>query len=429
MKNLSIFQIIFLCIFVLFVLAGLLIVAIYDRQGSSRNVPEAIVWGSLTEKQFRAVVGTLSDDQTFRVAYVEKRAESFDSELTEALASGKGPDIVLLPQDSILRQSDRIFLIPFETIPERTFKDTFIEEGEMYLTGDGILAIPFSVDPMVMYWNRDIFSTAGIAKPPATWEELVSISPQLTAKDSNRNIVRSAVSLGEFSNISNAKSIISSLFFQLDVPIVERVSDRLSASLFQSENFAVGRGQSALSFYTQFADPLSRVYSWNRSLPLSRNAFLGGNVAIYFGFASEVYDLRAKNPNLNYDVALFPQLQDAKKKVVFGKMNALSVLKTSRDIANSIRIIQLLAGIEALRELSKVTGLPPARRDLLSERPNDSYQAIFYTGALQSHAWLDPDRVSTDMIFRDMVESVVSGKESLGESISRAEADLKALLQ
>ena len=152
-------------------------------------------------------------------------------------------------------------------------------------------------------------------------------------------------------------------------------------------------------------------------------------MAIYFGFASEVYDLRAKNPNLNYDVALFPQLQDAKKKVVFGKMNALSVLKTSRDIANSIRIIQLLAGIEALRELSKVTGLPPARRDLLSERPNDSYQAIFYTGALQSHAWLDPDRVSTDMIFRDMVESVVSGKESLGESISRAEADLKALLQ
>ena len=59
-------------------------------------------------------------------------------------------------------------------ISERDFKNTYIEEGELYLAANGILGLPITVDPMVMYWNRDIFSSAAIAAPPSYWDEFLT---------------------------------------------------------------------------------------------------------------------------------------------------------------------------------------------------------------------------------------------------------------
>ncbi len=46
----------------------------------------------------------------------------------------------------------------------------------------------------------------------------------------------------------------------------------------------------------------------------SKNMFLAGDLALYFGFASELDDLKNKNPNLNFDVTLFPQTGDLNLK-------------------------------------------------------------------------------------------------------------------
>lgn len=43
------------------------------------------------------------------------------------------------------------------------------------MTKDSIIAFPLTIDPLVMYWNRDILSNAGIVKPPAYWDEIYSI--------------------------------------------------------------------------------------------------------------------------------------------------------------------------------------------------------------------------------------------------------------
>ena len=77
-----------------------------------------------------------------------------------------------MAQDGIVRNQDKIIEIPYDTISGRDFKNTFIEEGEMYLTENGVLGLPFTIDPMVMYWNRDIFQSVGIANPPEFWDEL-----------------------------------------------------------------------------------------------------------------------------------------------------------------------------------------------------------------------------------------------------------------
>jgi hypothetical protein len=83
--------------------------------------------------------------------YVEKTEEEFDLAFIEALASGVGPDVFMLPSGKILKYRNKIYVIPYNVFSQRQFRDTFIEGAEIYMAPEGVLAFPVSVDPLVMY--------------------------------------------------------------------------------------------------------------------------------------------------------------------------------------------------------------------------------------------------------------------------------------
>ena len=72
--------------------------------------------------------------------------------------------------------------------------------------------------------------------------------------------------------------------------------------------------------------------------------------------------------------------------------------------------------------------MPPARRDLLSDKPDDDAFSVFYDAALQSQGWLDPDTKRTDLLFRDMIESVTSGRARTTEAVGKASREVDALI-
>lgn len=430
MKNTSFFQVILIASFVFLAFFGLLLFGNYKGSSAGANVPVAVIWGTIPKSQFNAMAAAYKDDPTFKVQYEENLSSGIETDLVNALASGRGPDLVLLPQDSIYSQRDRIYQIPLSEIPEQTFRDTFIDEATLYLFSDGFLALPISIDPLLVYWNRDIFNSASVASPPSSWEEFINLVPQLVIKDTNGDITQSAVALGNYANVKNSKEILSAMLFQAGVPIVSNSSfGSVRADLSRASDDEDLVGVSVLNFYTQFADPQSPAYSWNRGLPQSQSAFLAGNLAIYFGFSSELPSLRLKNPNLNFDVAAFPQLKNSAKKITFGRMVGASVLKTSGDIENSIRIAKMLSAAPAISALNKVSGLPAVRRDLLNASSGDRYASIFNSAALQSRAWLDPNRLQTDFIFRDMVESIISGSMRVNGAIGTAEEKMNVFFR
>ncbi|OHA27019.1 MAG: hypothetical protein A3D52_00965 [Candidatus Taylorbacteria bacterium RIFCSPHIGHO2_02_FULL_44_36] len=421
MKRITIFQLVLLSVFVAMALGGLILFSRYKGSSAGQNFPTAEVWGIIPTEQFSAIQEAFQEqrDETFKVNYTEKQPAVFYGDLIEALAAGNSPDLIIIPENLLLKLRSKIFEIPFESLSERIFRDTYLDEGELFLTATGVAALPFSVNPLVMYWNRDIFATAGLAKPPTVWDEFISLAQTLTDKDQNGNIFRSAVALGEFDNIINAKEILSALFLQIGAPPLAAASGGANSA----------SGALALNFYTQFSNPLGLTYSWNKSLTDSRDAFLAGDLAIYFGFASELTNLRARNPNLYFDVAPFPQPKGAKKSLTFGKLYGIAVLKSSRDIANSARIAFLLTSNQALKAFSQKSGLPPVRRDLLAAKPTDAYGALFYGEALKSRGWLDPDYWATSATFKEMIESVSSGKARPSEAVGEMEEEVGKLMK
>lgn len=425
------FQIILTGVFGAFILIGVLFFA-FAHSSNTSTTARVTVWGTMDSALFSDFLkeANLANNKQTTIIYVQKPKATFDQDFIEGLASGKGPDLFFLPQDEILKQQNKIFLIPFSSYPERDYKNNFVQEGELYLTADGTYGLPFLVDPLVMYWNRDMFTNAGLSVPPKFWSEFYDLASKLTVKDQNFNISKSAFALGEYANVTNANEILSLLILQAGNPITARhtFDNGIDNKFADRMNKTVAPTESALNFYTEFADPLKPFYSWNRSMPESKKAFLAGDLAVYFGFASELPEIRLKNPNLNFDVAPVPQVQDAGRVTTYGRMVALAIPKTSQNIAAAFTAAANMTDTTSQQALVKVLGLPPVRRELLANKPAEAFLSSFYAGAIQARSWLSPDPSTLSPIFRDMVESVTSGRMSISQVVGKTAQSLDAVL-
>lgn len=416
------FQTIILGIFGFFIIAGLLAVALAKQHGG----PDAVslsLWGALQKSAVEEIIRGSFDAETLRVSYREVPEEALDKELIEALAAGRGPDMVLLPLEFSLRFRDKLQLIPYASYSERAYKDAFVQEGDLFLTLQGIIALPFALDPLVMYWNRDFLDEAGIAAPPKYWDEFLSLARELTEKDDLGNLSRSAVSLGEYRNVSHAKEILAALFLQGGNQIVATGESGRRVTLNQAGSGPI------VDFFTEFANPQKPLYSWNRSLPASKNRFLASKLAIYFGLGSEYAELRKGNPNVDFDVALFPRPRSASVGLTYGRLTGVAVLRTSPNRAKALEVALTLTAPRAGALLQSRTGLPPVQRTLLAQKPTDAYGAVMYDSASRARGFLDPDPKVTAEALKIMIESITSGKARSGEALQRAQLEMQSALR
>jgi len=422
------FQLILLGVFGVLIVVAVVIFSVVGSK--NKNVTASItIWGDFSSHEFNTFLNMagLNQDNSLTVRYVEKLTETLDQDLTEALATGTGPDLVILTQDKLWKHRNKLLLVPYESINERDFKTTFVEEGELFLAAGGVYGFPLIMDPMVLYYNRDHLTRAGVAKPISYWDEMYTTALNLTEKDAAGNITRSAMALGESRNIPHSKEIVSMLMLQAGTPITQFIGSDLRPTLMGTGSGSFSPSESALDFYTQFSNPAKPYHTWNRSLLPAQTHFTSGDSTYYLGFASELSELRAKNPKLNLGVASVPQSRVSPNTITYGNLRAISITKSTRNPGPALTAALKLASRDSVGVLSELIYLPPARRDLLTQRPTDNFMSLFYEVSLQSRAWLDPNDASTELVFREMIESVTSGRARTGEAVRKANSELDTL--
>ncbi len=413
-------------VFGILVFSGLIPIGNKDKTVVTGSV---VLWGTMKSSDLIGAFDEFSiANPTLTVKYVQKNPATFDQDLLEALATGVGPDMFILPDDLIVHYRKRIMPIPYTSFSQASFHSSFASAGDIYLDSDGIIALPLAIDPMIMYYNRSIFDANNIVSPPVYWDDLNTLLPILTKKDENNKIINSALAMGQFANVTHAKDIISMLFMQAGNPIVTEKDGIFSSTLSGNASVSSASLGPILSYYTSFADPLSPSYSWNKSLPKSRDAFGSEKLAIYFGFASELSDLTAKNPNQNFYLAPVPEIKNANFKLTFGHTYALAISAYTKNTAAAFQVSSILATSNFAQKFANALFIAPARRDLLAAKPVDAYFPVIYSSALFANTWFDPSPADTDTIFQRMVENVLSNNLSADNAISDASSKLELLL-
>lgn len=431
MRSLSTFQLIVIAMCVTFVIIGVGVFAAFGGLLGGSRVGPVVVWGTVDSNVISKLIEQLrpNDSSLEAVQYVQKDPLTYNQTLLNAMAAGQGPDLFLVSQDQLQSFADKITPIPYGAVSQAQYTASFVDEGALFLTPNGALALPFSLDPLVMYWNRDLFAAAGLAQAPAFWNDFLTIAPKITSFSGDRTLAKSAVALGQWNNVNNAKAILATLFLQAGDPIVTRGQDGTPQPVFGATppQAASNPAESALRFYTEFANPSKTTYSWNASLPNSADAFTGSDLAVYFGFASEYGAIAARNPNLHFSVALVPQLQGNSTHLTFGNITGLAISRTALNPQGALTVAQSLSGQRAAAALAPLLYLPPPRRDVVLDASNNAAMQIFMQSSLLAQGWLDPAPSQTDPLFKTMVESVVSGLLLPGGAVAEASQSLQRL--
>jgi ABC-type glycerol-3-phosphate transport system substrate-binding protein len=449
MKRSSPFQIVLLAVFGALGVAGVLIFALVVGGGNTTSVGQVTVWGTFDESRIQAVLRAAAetDDRLTGVTYVRKDSATYESDLVNALASGTGPDLFFLRDDWALYDSAKTIHISPAQMSETQFRNTFLDAALPFLAADGAMAVPLVADPLVMYWNKDIFASANLATPPVYWNDFGTLGPKLTVQKDSGVITRSAFALGEYQNIANAKGILSTLIMQAGGAVSTRdATGKVQSGLSPQQGGGSQPSLAALRFYTDFADPAKEYYSWNRALPEARTAFAQGIVAVYIGYASEAILIKQANPNLNFSMAPVPQLRDAGTPKNYAHVYALAIPRTAKNPQGGLTVAYIFAAPIVSQGFASVLGMASALRgvvasasDTLGGAPAGSLQAVLASAPKSTQdlinsqaaialSWYDPDPLATADIFRAMIEDTVSGAQKAQDALGRADKSFNQLL-
>lgn len=418
------FQLIVLGVFVfLAVLAVLIFSGVFSRQQAEElTTGPVVVWGTIPTSALGSVRNELG---SLPFVYQEVAEDQFEQKFIEALASGEGPDLVVISESFIYEHGSKLYPITFENLPEREFRESFTDAGEVFIQGGQIYALPLLLDPIMMYWNRALFKNAGVARYPVNWVEFNTLPEKLTKKDASGAILESAVALGGSKNITHAKEILSTLVLQTGDPIVDTSGPEPQVVLGSLPGDSAA---SALRFYAEFANPLRSSYSWNSSLPNSRDAFAAESVAMYFGLASDYRTISRKNPHIDFDIATVPQSSSPRAvRTTFTHVYGVAIVKNSQNLAKAFEVAWFMVFRDFAEKLSEALLLPPARRDLLEKGSQDRVLSVTYDSAIIARTWLDPNPLESVTVFRTMIDGATSGEFNFSEAIATGRSLLGAL--
>lgn len=364
------------------------------------------------------------------IEYRKFTPQEYETELINALAEGRGPDIFAMHHTWYSKHKNKLAAMPEAVMTLKDYKDRFVDVvNEDFIFEDKIYGVPLYTDTLSLFYNKDAFNDAGISTPPATWEELQRVVPRLTKIDQFGNIRQAGVALGTGTNINRSPDILMSLMFQLGVPITDP-TDYRKITLGQSLNVngqTTAPADLALEYYTDFANPRKEVYTWNSTLNNSIDAFYEREVAMIFGYSYQFEAIKTKAPRLNFGVAPLPQVSLSSGLANYANYWGYGVSSQSKYSTEAYTFLKFLTEQEQSQKYFLKTKRPTPRRDLIDIQSQDVDYGVFVKQVLQAKTWRQPDNNSVDKIIIETINAFNTGLLDYNRAISQAQAQIQVL--
>ncbi len=370
--------------------------------------------------------------QNVRITYVKKDSVDYEDELIKAIAAGRAPDIFAIHNDWLPKHQEIIAPMPESIMSLRTYKDSFVDVAfDDFIKDNRIYAIPLTVDVLALYYNKDLLGSANVL-PPTTWPELVNTVQKLTKVTRAGEFTTSGIALGTGNNVNRAVDIVSLIMLQNGTKFYS--DDFRNATFDQTQQLngstkGFNPGNMALQFYTQFATPSKTSYSWNTRSDQSIDAFTQGKVAMMISYQYMQPLIKARAPNLNWDVTLVPQLSNEVAKVNFANYWGETVSKTS---PNSQVAWDFLNFISSKAELTKYYAkhkIPSSRQDIIPSQLGDTELGPFAQSALTARSVYKKDAKVYEAVFLKMIDDVVLNNMDVEEVLHNAVQQINLSLQ
>ncbi len=373
-----------------------------DRNNPALVKEKIKIWGVFdSDRKFSAIKNSFG--ATYPNSTLSFRAfnniSDYEDTLIDALATGQGPDVFMVPNASLKKYVNKISPAPSSLINLIRLRALFPEIVEKNLTLNGqIYALPVSIDTLALYYNKSLFNQASIINPPETWAELESIIPNLKINDpTDQNAKIWPIALGAANNVNNSANILESLL--------------IKDGSIASNKINLRAGSNSLEYYASFSNPASPLYSWNANQPYSLDAFAESRVAMILDYGASMKEIKSRNSSLNFRVAEAPS--DGIASAPYGKLWGFAVSAQSRipSLAWDF-ILRLTTNAEIAESYFLENGEPPALNSVIQKYLGDPDWSIFAKQALTAVSWPKLDDAKMDNALVNAIQSVLSGSDA-----------------
>ena len=409
---------------------------------------------------------------TIKVRFRNLRFEEYEHEMLTALAEDRGPDIFSIPHDwvglyeesiapapesveikrAILQDpkpgeleptikevvTDRAAIINARDIKRNYYsfvKDDVLRKIESagpdapssVAVKESLMAVPLSVDTLGLYYNISILEKNDIYDPPQTWQRFQEDVMKIAQVNEDGEIVEAGAAFGTAVNLIRPTDILSALMLQTGVTMIdeERGFATFHNSIREEDKYNIGL--EALRFYTDFADPVKKVYTWNESQEHALEAFKQGRIAYMFGYSYNLQEIRASR--VNFGVAPLPVPVGALGSATIANYWVEAVSKKSKHQNEAWHFLNFLSQPENLLVLQSTAGkISPLKEQAI--KITDPELSVFASQAPQARVWYfgksAPD--AEDALIQ-MIASVVNGKQSLEDALASGAQKVTATLR
>lgn len=381
------------------------------------------------------------------IKYRKLRYDNYREELLNAMAEDKGPDIFSIHNTWMNEYKSKISPMPEtvtigrlvtkgtvkkETVLEKKTKDTMstkeLERKFIDVVYDDVVirdnkgqqriyGLPFSVDTLALYYNKDLLNNAGIVNPPQYWDrKFQKTVKKLTKQDSKGKIIQSGVAMGGGDNIERATDILSVLMMQNGANMMTGNKN----VTFDEFSGSYNPGLEALRFYTDFSNPAKEVYCWNDNLDKSLKTFMEGKAAMMFGYSYHLPTIKSQAPKLNFNISKLPQINNSSRKVNYANYWIEVVSQKSSEKDAAWDFLSFATQKDQAKTYLEKTNKPTALRDLIEEQKKDKEIGIFAEQLLTVKSWYKGyDALAMEKVMREMIEEANKNPQRLEAILGR----------
>lgn len=277
-----------------FVLIFVLVFNFFTSKAKTNKEVTLTYWGLWEEKEVMQplIEQYQNKNPNINIEYIKRDPQDYRNKLIVRSQQGQGPDIYRFHNTWIPEIKEVLSYIPNNVLNNKEFEKTFYPIFKTDLKiGDHYYGIPLMIDGLVLLYNENLFKSAGIDKPPHTWEDVINNISKLTVREKEGKLVTAGIAIGTASNIEHFSDILGLFILQNGGDLKNLDSQE-----------AVG----ALESYRKFAEPPDNY--WDESMPSAIAAFTQEKVAMILVPSWQILSIKSINPELVFKAVPVPTL-------------------------------------------------------------------------------------------------------------------------
>jgi len=326
-------------------------------------------WAGADEsKELQAVIDKVNAEATdFQIVHQANPADYY-TKVQTMIAGNTAPDLMWLSQEYVANFADNGAILDItdqvaalSDMPAAQLDDYYPGSIAVARYNDRLYGLPWIAQPVVLYYNPEMFETAGIDPPDEswTWDTFKDAARQLTLKDASGNITQYGTSF-------NGWPPVQMFIWQAGGEVIS--SDLQSSPIDSPEAMEGAQFYADVIYNPEFAVP-EEVIKEQGFGEMAK----AGKVAMFFGGASDDLDYAYQNDPQNARMVMALVPKGPKDRTTFSWTAITAVfsqtenpdlaVKAMAALTDGIHHWKVLAPRKSLASAEVIAAAVPGKKD------------------------------------------------------------------